>query len=169
MNPNCGRGALEYIGNTAADIVCMQETESYEGIPCKTLERDAKVKGWALAAVPCGTGEKGGPFADVAVVARSHLGMAHVPNVTFGEELKHTFNVKWTGCVMRGRLFVASVYLYNTEQLSSRNIRLLEEVAKVLLSLLGPWILGDGFPDGAWEVGEMWLCEARKRDSGGSN
>ena len=138
INPNCGTGALDFLANTAADFVCLQETKRFEGVPSQTLERDAKVRGWTLSAVPCGWGEKGGPSAGVAVAARRHIGMAKVPDMVSSGELEHRFCVRWTGSTMKGGLFIASVYLYSSELLSSRNVRLLEEVARVLLALLGP-------------------------------
>ena len=98
-----------------------------------------------MSAVPCGWGEKGGPSAGVAVAARRHIGMAKVPDMVSSGELEHRFCVRWTGSTMKGGLFIASVYLYSSELLSSRNVRLLEEVARVLLALPGPWVLGGDF------------------------
>ena len=54
-------------------------------------------------------------------------------------------SVKWLGSIARGGIFVGSIYLHSGEGLSARNVRLLEEAARVLISLPGPWVLAGDF------------------------
>jgi hypothetical protein len=139
VNPNGGKGLVKYLQVTTADVVCGQEVKRFAGQPCALLEHDAKRDGWAMAVQPCGTGKQGCPSAGTAVAVRSHLGLAEVPGLVVNGVLDGRLSIKWMGSIARGGIFVGSIYLHSAEGLSARNIRLLEEVARILMNLPGPW------------------------------
>ena len=50
--------------------------------------------------------------------------------------------IAWIGAVCRGGIHAGSIYLRNSEGLSERNLAILEEVARVVAGLRGPWLIG---------------------------
>ena len=155
INPNGGKGLINYLHITAADVVCSQEVKRFEGQPCAALESEARRAGWAMAVQACGEGKQGCPSAGTAVAARAHLGLAEVPGLSVGVQLKGRMSVKWLGGIARGGVFVGSIYLQSGVGMSTGNLRLLEEAAKLLMSLPGPWILSGDF-----QVGPTVLIES---------
>ena len=144
-NANCSNGFIKFLEVTTADVVCGQEIKRPQGQQCKAFESTAKAKGWQAAAQPCGYGKQGFPSASTAVAARAHLGLAEVPGLALGGPLQARMSVQWLGSIARGGIFVGSIYLHSGEGMLARNLRMLEEAARVLMALLGPWILAGDF------------------------
>ena len=94
----------------------------------------------AAAVNPQGTGTSGG----VAVAARTHLGLARSP-VEVDARYRARVIVAWVGAGLRGGLHLVSVYLFPSEGLSDRNRVLLEEVARLVTTVRGPWLVGGDF------------------------
>ena len=145
VNPNGGKGLVKYLQITGADMVCGQEVKRFGGHPCAQLEQEAKRAGWAMAVQPCGVGKQGCPSAGTAVAVRSHLGMAKVPGLVMEGGLEGRLSIEWVGSIVRGGVFVGSIYLHSGEGMSVGNVRLLEGAAKLLMNLPGPWVVAGDF------------------------
>ena len=73
------------------------------------------------------------------------MGMSRGAALPSGADLSHRVQLRhWSG-VCRGGVHLVTVYLYDGEGLSRRNLDILQELAFVLSRLRGPWILAGDF------------------------
>ena len=71
-----GKGALDFLQRTAADVVMMQETRLVEAGKREAAYRAARRAKWNLLAPEAATTGKGYTSAGVAIATRSGFGMA---------------------------------------------------------------------------------------------
>ncbi len=79
-----------------------------------------------------------------AVAVRSHVGLAHLGGGPGDAEggLSSRVHVRWMGGVIRGGLHLITAWPHHTEGPTQRNQDILEDVARVIASIEGPWIAG---------------------------
>ncbi len=140
-NANTWDTAKGYIELSAADVVAVQETKLRGGHPILKAQREAVAIGWRFSAEGCDVTESGYPSAGVGVAVRSHLGMAVPPVQLDDPELRHRVHIRWIGSVCKGGLFLASMYLWNGERLSPRNMALLQAAAAALATCGPMWVI----------------------------
>ncbi len=140
VNGNCWQGACDYMQVTSADLTLSQEAKRLQQ-QVSAAERAATAIGWTARIAPAVRTWLGKPSAGVAIAARSHIGLAEVPNVTVSSVLASRMTFAWVGCLAPGGVVVASLYLYPAEGMSPRNSDLLDEVARILAQLGRPWIV----------------------------
>ena len=81
----------------------------------------------------------------VGVSVRSHFGMARKDGSANDDLLSDTdigkIHCRWVGGACRGGLHVVSAFLRTSEGLSKRNLDLLQELARTLKGISGPWVV----------------------------
>jgi hypothetical protein len=82
-----------------------------------------------------------------AVLARRGTGIHDVTDCTIRDGMRHRLALSWVDTVQRGGLHFLSMWLRDSEGLSTANMELLEEAAGALRSLKGGWIAG-----GDWNI-----------------
>ena len=149
INVNCWTAASGYIERSAADFHLLQETKIDHNQRASTSIRDATAtaRSWKQGVVfePCIECASGYPSAGTAVMARSHIGMASVPNGGYDDILKGRFTMQWVSAVCRKGFALCSIYGYDNEGAGGLNLDLLQAVAKTLSVLAIPWVLGGDF------------------------
>ena len=105
INPNSMSAGLEYIQNSRAEVVCIQETK-VTGAALASAERIAKRAQWSLSIEPARVTEAGGMSAGTAVAVRAHIGHAAPPDFPWHCELDSRVKVSWVGAVCRGGFFM---------------------------------------------------------------
>ena len=144
VNANAWAGALSYLELTAADVVAHQETRRTTE-QCPAAERAATHRHWKTSLAACAVTSALRNSSGVGVSARAHLGMARLNGNTRDQALGGTdvgrIHCRWVGGMCRGGLHVVSVYLWTAEGLSKRNLDLLHELAFILRSISGPWVI----------------------------
>ncbi len=144
-NPNSWDGAKRYIEASAADVVAIQEIKLREGEPILTAQGVARRMGWQLSVEKCQVTDCGYSSAGVGIAVRSHLGMSAPPISLDDERLTHRAHVRWIGTICKGGVYVVTVYLWNGEHLSERNLGILEALAATLATCKTLWIVTADF------------------------
>ena len=112
-NPNAWSGATEYLNDSAADFMAIQETR-VDGEAVKDAENTARNLGWSASVSPCLQGVGGGKSAGVAVACRKHIGMStSCEEVDLPKSLQGRFSVKHIGAMCKGGFHLASGYLHS--------------------------------------------------------
>ena len=68
-------------------------------------------------------------------------GIAPCDHSLIAEEYRHRISAAWVNAVVPGGLHIISVYLADTEGLSTYSMALLQEAAALARTLKGPWIM----------------------------
>ncbi len=142
-NPNAWDGAMRYLEMTAADAVLVQEVRR-RGHQVQGAEREAERAGWKASIREAEVTEANGVTAGLAVAVRKHLGLSRLGGG--GEEcdgdLSARVHVRWMGGVVRGGLHLLTAWPHHTEGATERNIDILDQLARVIDSVKGPWLVG---------------------------
>ena len=143
VNGSCWNTAANYLTQTAADFVAVQETTVLaDNVP--DTEQAARNKGWKAALTPCNLTKAEGKSAGTAVCCRTHIGARK----SFDDDccskwVRARFQMKHLGAVCKGGVHFGSCYLQcNWEHNRAFNLDLLQCIAAVIGTLRGPWILG---------------------------
>ena len=156
-----GKGALDYLRRTNADVVGIQETRVTTKEKCATGMGAAKKAKWKTKLVEADVTCKGYSSAGVAVACRSHFGMTdpHVDGIEYDRaRIAHGH----IGAVCRGGIHCFSVYLHTCEGMTGRKRALLLELSRLVKAVRGPWVvMGDWnlTPDALEAVG--WAEEVK--------
>ena len=138
-----GKGALDYLRRTNADVVGIQETRVTTKEKCATGMGAAKKAKWKTKLVEADVTCKGYSSAGVAVACRSHFGMTdpHVDGIEYDRaRIAHGH----IGAVCRGGIHCFSVYLHTCEGMTGRKRALLLELSRLVKAVRGPWVvMGD--------------------------
>ncbi len=144
LNPNAWPGAIEYLGQSAADFVTVQESR-VRSQQCEDKESTARMSKWNVSVEPCVITEAQATSAGVAVGARSHIGLA-LPSAVDGSRsdlLTGRFRLRRASALCRGGFHLGSIYLYDSVGALARcNLDLLQAVAAELAMVSGGWVLG---------------------------
>ena len=138
-----------------ADVVCIQETKVHGKDAIAAAEAAAWCKGWRACLAPAELTAAGRPTGGIAVACRATVGMITVTTLetsattTFCNRLA----ASWLQGVVRGGLFILSIWLRDSEGLSPENLDILQHAVEVLASLRGPWVIG-----GDWNMNPQVLA-----------
>ena len=144
VNPNCGKGALEHLKVTGADICLFQEFRRRDGQQCHDSAAAAKRSGWDLSITAADVTQANRCSGGLAIAARSYMGVSPVPH-SHGNDMASRVHVAWIGSICRGGFFLLSIYLWDSEGLSERNLAVLHRAAAIAHSISGPWLIGGDF------------------------
>ena len=138
---------------TSADIVLLQEHRLLQG-----QDAQARSRGWKSHLPPAWPTAAGRASAGVGIMACGGIGLApHADAVP--HEYSPRIAAAWVGGVIRGGIHCVSVYLRDSEGLSEANLAILTQLAALLRSLSGPWVVG-----GDWNIQPQQLQESRWLD-----
>ena len=137
-----GRGALDFLHRTAADVVMVQETRLADEGRRGAAHRAARRAKWNLWAPAAAVTEKGYPSAGVAVAARVGFGMAATELPQRIQFDRTRIAHRHVGIMCRGGVHMFSVYLHTAQGMSEHNKELLRQVARVVRLVRGPWVIG---------------------------
>ena len=87
----------------------------------------------------------GGTSAGIDFAVAKRTGLAISCELPSADAISHRLGVRHWGAVCRGGIHLLSIYLYDGEGLSRRNLGILQEVAFVVSRLRGPWCLAGDF------------------------
>ena len=90
----------------------------------------------------------------MAIVARKHIGMAHVES-DIPADLKPRLTATWVGALIKGGCTFICIYPWTVEGLTDRNASLLNVLVQLVRSITGPWIVG-----GDWNMNPEVVTEA---------
>ena len=150
-----GRGALDFLQRTAADVVMVQETRLVGAMKREAAHRAARKAKWNLLAPEAATTAKGNTSAGVALATRVGFGMAGGEAMESGEHDRTRVEGRHVGILCRGGVHIFSVYLHTAQGLSDPNKELLKQLARLVKMTRGPWIIG-----GDWNLPPEALAEA---------
>ena len=137
-----GKGALDFLRRTVADVVMVQETKlSNEGKQGAAYRAASRAK-WNLWAPQAAVTEKGYPSAGVAVATRVGFGVRACELPQSVEHDNTRIVHRHIGIMGKGGVHMFSVYLYTAQGLSDANKELLKQLARVVKLVRGPWIIG---------------------------
>ncbi len=144
VNANAWGGAVEYLRQSSADFIVVQECRVREK-QCADKEDTARGTGWSLALEPCVITDADATSAGVAVGTRSQIGSA-VPRSKLeqcNEVLRGRFRLRHVGAMCRGGFHLGSIYMHDSIGVMAKsNLDLLQEAAAELLLVRGGWIVG---------------------------
>ena len=140
LNGNVSSTAVEFLNSSAADFFCGQELRDI-GPATRATERAAKKAKWSLAVGQADPTTAGSTSAGVAVGARANLGFSEAQATRPLPQFASRIKVGWAGSYCRGGIHLLSVYLHHSEGRSKRNMDLLQEAARLIASLEGPWVM----------------------------
>ena len=145
VNANAWPGLYEYITTTAADIVMGQEVKRLPGDQTAAAEAALRNLKWRGKINPCERGPKGGPSAGTLVAVRSHIGMSQ-PDGYVIEDSHARVQLQKVGAVCTRGLHAGTMYLIDgIGPTHPRNVDVLDEMAKRLSLISGPWVLCGDF------------------------
>ena len=135
-----GRGALDFLHRSSADVVGIQETRLATRERCSAGMLAARKAKWRTKLKQADITRKGYTSAGVAVACRSHFGASYpqVEGVVVDEaRIAHAH----VGAVCRGGIHCFAVYLVTCEGMSERNRALLLDLARLIKAVRGPWVV----------------------------
>ena len=159
-----GRGALDFLRRTQADVVGLQETRVATSQRCAEGMAAAKKAKWKTRLREADVTGKGYASAGVAVACRSHFGASDMG----GSEVEHDrarIAHLHIGAVCRGGMHCFSVYLHTCEGMTARNKELLLHLALLIKAVRGPWIVR---ATGTWPLRRWRRLGGRRRWQGKS-
>ena len=102
VNGSCWNTTAEYLTQTEADFVAVQETTTLENSIADT-EQAARNKGWRTAMSPSILTQAEGKSAGTAICCRTHIGARKsFPEECCDEAVKSRFQMKHFGAVCKG-------------------------------------------------------------------
>ena len=141
-NPNHWSAAKDKaLNRSAADIMCIQELKQ-SGKDClDTIGSQARSLKWQCHASQAHAHSKFGASGGCAVAVRSGIGISsHTPHA-ISEQFQHRIKATHVSAILKGGVHIVSVYFCDSEGMSETNLEILAELACLLLSLVGPWIV----------------------------
>ena len=138
-----GRGALDFLHRTSADVVGIQETRMATCEKCAAGMVAARKAKWKTKLEQADITRKGYTSAGVAVACRSHFGASY-PQMEGVNVDKARIAHAHVGAVCRGGIHCFALYLVTCEGMSERNRSLLLDLARLIKAVRGPWVvMGD--------------------------
>ncbi len=134
-------------GRPRAVAVLAQEHQ-LAGTRWTDFQHAVKRLGWRLVGAQAAKGSKGGNSAGVAVAVPSHIGAAPVTGHTWDispPESPGRLSAAWIDTGPRGGLVSITMYAWDMEGLTTRNVRLVTEAVRVGRSHGGVFIIGGDF------------------------
>ncbi len=143
VNPNSWVGAMGYLERTAADAALVQETRKI-GAQVTAAERQAAHVGWNTSVRAAERTEADGITAGLAVAVRKHIGLAHpgCGTADLGIATSSRVHARWMGGFVRGGIHLITCWPHHSEGPTPRNQDILQEVAQVINSVDGLWVVG---------------------------
>jgi len=143
VNGSCWNTAAEYMAQTSADFVAVQEAKTLKESIVDT-EQAARNKVWRTSISPCILTEAEGPSAGTALFCRTHIGARKsFADGCRGDAVQARFQMKHLGAVCNGGIHFGSCYLHcNWAQNRTFNLDLLQCISAMVATLSGPWIIG---------------------------
>ena len=145
LNPNSLNGLKVYLDSSSASVVLAQEGREDDPESLVKHECVARRAGWNLANFSAFRTDLGGLSSGVAIASRSFYGMTKNQCIDLPSQFASRIGCAHVGAFCKGGVHVVSVYFWNSEGLSQRNVELMHHVAALLSSLNGPWVLGADF------------------------
>ncbi len=108
-------------------------------------ERQAARSKWNMAASAAVLTDANRNSAGTAIAVRWHHGLALASENDLPRQYDARFSTRWWGAYARGGVHLATIYPWDSEGPSERNLALLQHVAAKLTLLRGPWVLGGDF------------------------
>jgi hypothetical protein len=139
VNGSCWNTAAEYMTQTAADFVAVQEAKTLKESIADT-EQAARNKGWRTSISPCILTEAESSSAGTALCCRTHI----VARRSFADEcsddvVQARFQMKHLGAVCKGGIHFGSCYLHcNWDHNRTFNLDLLQCISAMIATLRGP-------------------------------
>ena len=129
------------LARSFADVAMLQETKRFTQVGISAAKRDARVQGWNahLSAAHPTSGHSGS--GGCAVLVRAGSGITAAADTLVRDLYRHRIAVAWVDGIVKGGVHCVSVYLRDSEGLTPANIAILDELAVVVRSLRGPWII----------------------------
>lgn len=143
VNPNSWQGAMRYLERTTADAVLIQEARK-SGAQRQSAEREARRSGWNASVSEAEHTEADGVTGGLAVAVKRHIGLARLGggDDEVDEDRSARIHVRWMGAAVRGGIHLVTAWPHHTEGPTPRNLDILDELARVIASIKGPWIIG---------------------------
>ena len=113
-----------------------------------TKRRTLARKGWSYLHTPSAPGPHGGPSAGMTILFRKHLRARSIPDTLTDGLTDPDVASRVIGCQIRLRctwLTIVFAYLWVTEALSARNLRLLQVITHLSQAVSGPFLLFGDF------------------------
>jgi endonuclease/exonuclease/phosphatase family metal-dependent hydrolase len=146
VNPNAWDATTSLVLPFAPDdVVLLQETKIFRERFRRTASVGARRLGWNLVlnlALPTG-GTMGS--AGCGVLGKIGTGITKIDHRAIDNVCSHRVLVTWVAAVVKGGLYVISIYLIDTVGLNDANRAILEAVAQVIKTIKGPWIIAGDF------------------------
>ncbi len=129
-------------------VAILAQEHQLDGTRWADFQHAAKRIGWRLVGAQAARGSKGGNSAGVAVAAPSHIGVAPVTGHTWDvspPESPGRLAAVWIDTGPRGGLVGITLYAWDMEGLTTRNVRLITEAVRVGRSHGGVFVIGGDF------------------------
>ena len=147
-NTNCLESARDKVlPRSKADIQLLQETKVRTKQEAEAAVRGLRREGWNAHVPVAKTNDSGRGSGGCAVAARLGTGVTPVDADLILPEFRHRISAAHVSAVMKGGIHVISVYLKDSVGLTDYNLRVLQEVAALALTLGTPWIIA-----GDWNI-----------------
>ena len=132
------------LGRSKADIMLTQESKIHSAEKRTSASRVAKILGWtaSLGLAFRTTSDKGS--GGCGVLVRKGTGLCKSTH-EIKPSIQHRIHHAWVGGITKGGVHCISVYLRDGENASEGNLEILAEVAILIKSLKGPWIVAGDF------------------------
>ncbi len=125
-----------------ADAIFAQECRIFNALAIKGAENRARKLGWNPVFGEAHQTSAHHGSGGCAVFARKGTGITPIANDLIPAGLRHRLTVTWADMVVKGGVYLISLYPKDSEGMSETNAHLLEVLATVLGTLKGPWIIG---------------------------
>jgi hypothetical protein len=145
VNPSAWPAAHDYLAVTSADACLVQELRCAPGRQVVKAELDAARIGWQLAASPAVVTAANRNSAGTATAVRAHHGLARSTLDDLPPVYRARCTIRWWGAYAKGGVHLSTVYPWDTEGPSERNLEPLQLLGRKLTALHGPWILAGDF------------------------
>ncbi len=145
MNPNAWPAGHDDLCTTSAGACLVQELRRATRLQVIRAERQAARSKWCLAATAAVLTDANRNSAGTAIAVRWHHGLAVASLDDLPRQHRARFSTRWWGAYARGGVHLATVYPWDSEGPTERNLALLQYAACKLSLLKGPWVLGGDF------------------------
>ena len=133
--------ATRILHTDGADILLLQETK-LASHRISVSSNQARQRGWSAVFNPAHPMAADKSSGGTAVCVRRGIGVSDDVGKLVPEVFKHRIQLSWVNAVLRGGIYVISVYLHDSVGVSPENLILLEELAIIIGALRGPWVAG---------------------------
>ena len=145
-NANCWSSAKTLIERTSAHVLCIQEHRLVHDIGIENARRWCTSMGWHAVFEAAQRTTKGGASAGVAILVREWIGLLGAPQPDHNVLARHRaivglINLPGSPYVIT----VVSIYLHDSEGLTSRNRKILTSVGSEIRILAHPYVIAGDF------------------------